>query len=212
MGSAQALPDGQPPSSFFMWGVMMVGMMTPSVAPMILIYARVARHAGERGHVFAPTSWFGSGYLLAWAGFGGVATLLQWLLHEAALLTPMMAASDRILGAALLVAAGIYQWAPLKDSCLGYCRSPFQFIQDHGGFRSDRRGALLLGLKHGAYCIGCCWILMLLLFVGGVMNLLWVAALSAIVLAEKVLPAARVFSRCAGVVLILAGVALGAGA
>jgi predicted metal-binding membrane protein len=196
---------------FLMWIVMMVGMMMPSVAPMLLIYARVARHAEARGHAFAPTAWFAAGYLLAWTGFAVAATLVQGLLHQAALLTPAMASSHRMLGAALLAAAGLYQWSPFKESCLGYCRSPLLFIQDHGGFRGDRRGALRLGMKHGAYCVGCCWVLMLLLFVGGVMNFLWIAVLAAMVLAEKVLPAGRVLSRCTGVALILAGIALAAG-
>ncbi len=190
-----------------MWSVMMVGMMTPSVAPMILVYARVGRQASARGMPFAPAAWFASGYLLAWLGFAIAATALQWALEQALLLTPMLAAASPILGASLLIAAGIYQWSPLKNSCLSQCQSPFAFIQGHGGFRGDRSGSVALGLRHGAYCIGCCWALMVLLFVGGVMNLLWIAALAALVLAEKLIPG-RLFQRLTGVALVSAGGAL----
>jgi len=194
-----------------MWAAMMVGMMTPSVAPMLLLYARVARSAGERGQPFAATGWFALGYLLAWSAFALLATGAQWLMEQAALMTPAMAIADRQIGGALLVAAGAYQWTPAKDACLGRCRSPLQFIQSHGGFRPERHASLLLGLKHGAWCIGCCWALMLLLFLGGVMNLLWIAALAAIVLAEKVVPGGRVLARAVGAAFILAGAALLAG-
>jgi predicted metal-binding membrane protein len=191
-----------------MWAAMMIGMMTPSVAPMLLIYARVARHAEARAQPFAPVGWFASGYLLAWTLFSLLATSLQWLLERAALMTPAMSIADDRLAGALLVAAGLYQWTPVKEACLGRCRSPFQFIQAHGGFRPERRASLLLGLKHGTYCIGCCWALMLLLFFGGVMNLLWIAALAAFVLAEKLVPQGRLLSRAAGAALIAAGAAL----
>ena len=190
-----------------MWSVMMVGMMTPSVAPMILVYARVGRQASARGTPFAPAAWFASGYLLAWLGFAMAATALQWTLEQALLLTPMLAAASPILGALLLIAAGIYQWSPLKNSCLSQCQSPFAFIQRHGGFRGDRSGSVALGLRHGTYCIGCCWALMVLLFVGGVMNLLWIAALAALVLAEKLIPGS-LFQRLTGVALVAAGGAL----
>ena len=195
-----------------MWTAMMLGMMTPSAAPMILLYARVGRQAAGSASPLAPAGWFAGGYLLAWTGFAAVATTLQWLLERAMLLTPTMAAASPALGGALLIAAGIYQWTPLKDSCLRQCRAPFQFIQRHGGFQRDRRGALILGLRHGAYCIGCCWGLMLLLFAGGVMNLLWIAALAVLVLAEKSLRVGRKLGRGAGVVLIAAGLAVAAGA
>ena len=194
-----------------MWLTMMIGMMTPSAAPMILIYARVGRRALDGGTPFAPAGWFASGYLLAWCGYAVAATALQWLLEQAMLLTPMMAAGSPLFGGLLLIAAGLYQWTPFKDSCLAQCQSPFLFIQRHGGFRADRGGALALGLRHGAYCIGCCWALMLLLFVGGVMNLLWIAAIAALVLAEKALPSGRMIARAVGLVSAGAGVALAAG-
>jgi len=196
---------------FAMWAAMMVGMMTPSVAPMLLIYVRVARHAEARAQPFAPVGWFAMGYLLAWSAFAAVATLLQWLLDHAALMDAAMAIADQRVAGFLLIAAGFYQWTPLKDACLGRCRSPFQFIQAYGGFRPEPGASLLLGLRHGFYCIGCCWALMLLLFFGGVMNLLWVAALAAFVLAEKLVPRGRFLSRAAGAALIAGGASLIAG-
>jgi predicted metal-binding membrane protein len=196
---------------FVMWTVMMVGMMTPAVAPMLLIYVRVGRQAQARGTPFAAAAWFASGYLLAWIGFAAIATMLQWGLERAALLTPAMASASPALGGLLLIAAGLYQWTPLKDSCLGQCQSPLLFIQRHGGFRGDRAGGIALGLRHGAYCIGCCWALMVLLFLGGVMNLLWIAALAVLVLAEKLGPGGRTISRAAGLAFAGAGVALLAG-
>jgi predicted metal-binding membrane protein len=197
---------------FAMWAVMMVGMMTPSVAPMILIYARVARSAVAQGRrPFAPSGWFAAGYLLAWSGFSAGATTFHAALDYARLLGPDMASASTPLGSTLLIVAGLYQWSPLKDSCLAQCRSPLSFIQSHGGFRRDARGALGLGLRHGFYCIGCCWPLMLLLFLFGVMNLLWIAALAALVLAEKVVSWGRLFARAAGLVMIGGGAAMAAG-
>jgi predicted metal-binding membrane protein len=191
---------------FIMWAVMMVGMMTPSAAPMILIYARVGRRAVEQGKPFASTGWFASGYLLTWTGFSLFATLTQWALERAALVTPMMTSASPIFGGLILIIAGIYQWSPLKEACLSFCQTPIVFIQRHGGFRRDARGALELGVKHGAYCVGCCWVLMALLFVGGVMNVLWIAGLTFFVLAEKLLPGGRILSRATGVVLACFGI------
>jgi predicted metal-binding membrane protein len=188
-----------------MWIVMMVGMMTPSAAPMILIYARVGRTAAKGGTPFASISWFVAGYLLVWSGFSLAATTAQWALERSNLLDAGMAGKSSILGAIILIAAGAYQWTSLKARCLKECQAPLTFIQRQGGFRSDVRGALLLGLKHGAYCLGCCWMLMALLFVGGVMNLLWIAAIASIVLAEKVLPSGRLVARLAGLGLIAGG-------
>jgi predicted metal-binding membrane protein len=190
-----------------MWSVMMIGMMTPSVAPMILIYARVGRQAASRGTAFAPAGWFALGYTLAWLAFAVAATALQWGLERALGISPMVAGATPVFGGLLLIAAGAYQWTPLKDACLSQCQSPLQFIQRNGGFRGERRAAVALGLRHGAYCIGCCWALMLLLFVGGVMNLLWIAAIGALVLAEKLI-AGRFFQRTIGVVFVAAGLFL----
>jgi predicted metal-binding membrane protein len=196
---------------FAMWAVMMTAMMTPSVAPMVLVHARVARQAQGRGRPFAATGWFAAGYLLAWTAFAAAATAAQWGLERAALLTPMMVAASHVFGGAVLVAAGLYQLTPVKDACLAQCQSPLLFIQRHGGFRPDAAGSLALGARHGLYCIGCCWALMLLLFVGGVMNLLWIAVIAGFVLLEKVLPVGRKLSRAAGAGLVVAGLWLALG-
>jgi predicted metal-binding membrane protein len=191
--------------------VMMVGMMTPSAAPMILIYARVGRQASAQGKPFAAAGWFATGYLLIWASFALAATAAQWALDRTALLDPNMASASQVFGGIVLIAAGIYQWTPLKDKCLAQCQSPLQFIQRQGGFPRDSSGSLLFGLRHGAYCIGCCWMLMALLFVGGVMNLLWIAMISAFVLIEKIVPVGRLISRIAGVGFVAAGTWLAVG-
>src|SRR5579864_5346485 len=190
---------------FVMWVAMMIGMMMPSAAPMILIYARVGRQATAQGKPFAASGWFAGGYGLAWIAFALFATSAQWALERAMLLTPMMESASNRLGAAVLILAGVYQGLPLKDACLSHCRSPLLFIQQHGGFRRELHGALALGFRHGLYCIGCCWALMALLFVGGVMNLFWIAALAILVLVEKVAPFGRVIARAAGLAFIAGG-------
>jgi predicted metal-binding membrane protein len=196
---------------FVMWAVMMVGMMVPSAAPMILMYARVGRQArlGQgriSGKPLAATGWFAAGYLLAWAGFSLAATLVQWVLDRVALLDARMASANILLGAVVLIAAGIYQWTPIKNACLAQCQTPLQFLMSHGGFRTNVLGCLHLGLLHGTYCVGCCWVLMALLFVVGVMNVLWIALLALLVLLEKLTPWGRWVARVAGVVCIAAGV------
>jgi predicted metal-binding membrane protein len=188
-----------------MWVVMMIGMMTPSVAPLIILYTEIGRRNAAR-EVFAPAGWFLAGYLLAWAAFAIDATLLQWLLEWLAIITPMMAGTSRTVGGLLLIAAGIYQWLPIKHSCLAACRAPLAFVQRHGGFQSSAGGSLRLGVLHGLHCIGCCWVLMLLLFAFGVMNLLWIAGLMVFVLLEKLLPPAARFARAAGVAAVVTGV------
>jgi predicted metal-binding membrane protein len=190
---------------FWMWAVMMIGMMLPSAAPMLLIHARVARHSVTQGKPIATTGWFAAGYILAWSVFSVGATIAQWALERALVLTPMMASASDIFGGSVLIAAGLYQWTPLKDRCLSHCQAPLHFIQHHGGFRKDASGSLRLGLKHGLYCVGCCWVLMALLFVGGVMNILWIAAIAIFVLLEKVIPVGRLIARTAGVGLIALG-------
>jgi predicted metal-binding membrane protein len=166
---------------------------------MILIYARVGRQATLKGKTLAATGFFASGYLLAWTVFSLVATIGQRLLERAALLMPMMAIATGILGGLVLIVAGVFQWTPLKDACLKHCQAPLGFIQRHGGFRRDAFGSLGVGFRHGVYCVGCCWALMTLLFVGGVMNLIWIAGLTIFVLLEKVVPLGRLISRTAGV-------------
>jgi predicted metal-binding membrane protein len=191
---------------FVMWTVMMIGMMTPSATPMILIYAKAGRQAALQGKPLAATGFFASGYLLAWTVFSLAATLGQYLLERAALLTPMMATANQFVGAIVLIAAGLFQWTPSKDACLKHCQTPIGFIVSHGGFRPDAFGSLALGFRHGGYCIGCCWALMALLFVGGVMNILWIAGLTIYVLLEKVVPLGRIVSRAAGAGLLTWGV------
>jgi predicted metal-binding membrane protein len=173
---------------------------------MILMYARVGRQGRAQGRPFAPTGWFAAGYLFAWAIFSLLATLLQWVAERDALLDSRMTLASNFIGAAVLIVAGVYQWTPLKDVCLAQCQSPFMFLMRHGGFREDVRGCLLLGLRHGGYCVGCCWVLMALLFVGGVMNVLWIALLSLLVLLEKVTPVGRWIARAAGIACVAAGV------
>jgi predicted metal-binding membrane protein len=188
-----------------MWIVMMVAMMLPSAAPAILVYEKVAQKAAREGRALAPTAFFAAGYLLAWALFSGGATAAQHLLERLALLSPGMVATSPAIGAGILVAAGLYQLTPWKDACLRRCRAPALFFA--GRFRPGRVGALRMGLAHGAWCVGCCWALMALLFAGGVMNLLWIAALSLFVLLEKVAPFGRVGGRLGGAALVAAGLA-----
>lgn len=187
-----------------MWWVMMVGMMLPSAAPVILTFANVNRNRQARGEPFVPTALFATGYLLTWGAFSVAATLAQWALESAALLSPMdMTTDSRLLGGGLLLAAGLYQFTPVKLACLRSCRSPLDFVLNH--WRDGSRGALRMGMTHGLHCLGCCWILMLLLFVGGVMNLLWVAGLAVVVLVEKLVPGPW-FARVAGALLAAGGV------
>ena len=189
--------------TFLMWAVMMVAMMVPSASPMVLTFAAINRKRLADETPLIRTGLFIAGYLLVWAGYSLLAALGQWGLHAAALISPAVVAAPW-LGGLLLVAAGVYQFTPLKDVCLSRCQSPFGFILTE--WREGAAGALVMGLRHGAFCVGCCWVLMALLFVAGVMNLLWVAAIAAFVLVEKVVPAGRVVSRLAGAILILWGV------
>ena len=189
---------------FLMWAEMMVAMMLPSAAPIILTFAMVNRKRREQQRPFAPAAIFASGYLLAWTAFSVLAAVMQWSLHGAALLSPMMVSTSRFLGGGLLVAAGVFQWTPIKNACLAHCRSPLSFLMTD--WREGRAGALWMGLKHGAYCTGCSWFLMALLFVAGVMNLWWIAAISVLVLLEKIAPKGPWVGRLAGVVLMMWGV------
>ena len=189
-----------------MWAVMMVAMMLPSAAPMILLFARAGRHKGVPSYV-PPTAAFMAGYLACWGGFSIIAAAAQVSLIDRAMADPMLLSlHGRALPSATLAVAGLYQFSPLKNRCLSQCRSPAQFLARH--FRPGARGAFRLGLIHGAYCVGCCWLLMALLFVAGIMNLALVAALTLLVAAEKLLPYGRLLARFGGVLLIMAGVAL----
>jgi predicted metal-binding membrane protein len=191
--------------SFAMWTVMMVGMMLPSAAPMLLLHARVARQCAGGARPLAATGVFAAGYLLAWSAFALAASIGQWLLQRALLLDPMLASASTVFSGLVLIAAGAYQWTPLKRACLHQCQAPWVFLHRHGGLRADARGAIALGLRHGLYCVGCCWALMALLFVGGVMNLLWIAAIAAFVLVEKLAPHLRWISRLAGSAMVIGG-------
>ena len=196
------------PLMIAMWWIMMIAMMTPSATPAILLYARVHRQAAAQGQApenVAPTGAFALGYLLMWLGFAVAATGLHWVLQRAGLVSAMMMGSQsRWLSGAVLIAAGLYQLSPIKNVCLAHCCSPMSFLMRH--WRPRASGALRLGAMHGAYCVGCCWMLMALLFVGGVMNLIWIAALAVLVLIERALPAGRWVARAAGVALIGWGV------
>lgn len=187
-----------------MWWIMMIGMMLPSAAPMILTFATVNARRRARAQPWVPTALFVAGYAVAWGGFSIVATLAQWALESVALVAPMtMSVTSARLGGALFVAAGVYQLTPLKHACLVTCRSPFDFVVNR--WRDGALGALRMGLEHGLSCLGCCWILMALLFVFGAMNLLWVAVLALVVLAEKMLPFGEWTARIGGVLLMGGG-------
>jgi predicted metal-binding membrane protein len=191
---------------FLMWAVMMVAMMVPSAAPMILLFAAISRKQRAEDHAFAPTGAFLAGYVVLWSAFSLAATSLQWALEQAALLSATMVSTSPLLGGLLLIGAGLYQWTPLKNVCLKHCRSPLHFIMK--GWKRGARGAFAMGLEHGAFCVGCCWVLMGLLFVGGVMNLLWIAAIAVFVLIEKLLPLGAAAGRVGGLFLGLAGLAV----
>ena len=186
-----------------MWWVMMVAMMLPSAAPMILLVGQVSRRAQATGKAALPIGWLAAGYCLAWLGFSALATGLQFALERAGLLDGMLMWSlDPWLSATLLAACGLYQLTPLKHACLTRCRSPVSFLV--GRRRNGIPGALELGVAHGLWCVGCCAALMALLFVGGIMNLIWIAGLALIVLVEKLLPDPRPFSIGTGVLCLAA--------
>ena len=188
---------------FLMWTTMMLAMMLPSALPTVLIVHRAIRNDPEVRSPARLMFAFAAGYVLAWCGFSAAATLLQWGLAEAALLSPMMVSASPWLGGAILIVAGVYQWTPFKHACLRNCRSPLAFLAEH--WQPGIPGALRLGFNHGLICVGCCWALMLLLFVGGVMSLLWIGGIAAFVLVEKLAPYSAQGSRLSGLALVLAG-------
>lgn len=194
-----AMPQPWTPSYFAlmlaMWAIMMVAMMLPGAAPMILLFATIERRR-RQAPPFAAVAIFTAAYVVVWSGFSIAATLLQWLLDRSELLLPSMATASGLIAGAVLVAAGVYQFTPLKQACLRNCRSPLEFISRHWN-----SGPFNMGLRHGAYCLGCCWLVMLLLFVGGIMNLAWVAVIAGFVLAEKIAPPGRWLGYGAGIAL-----------
>ncbi len=204
MPTTQAWRSGDILLTFLMWVVMMVAMMTPSATPMILMFAGVNRQRQADQTPIPATIVFLLGYLMVWGSFSAGATLVQWGLHSAALLSPETISVSPVLGGILLILAGVYQFTPLKRVCLSQCRTPLGFLMTE--WREGTRGALIMGARHGIYCIGCCWLLMTLLFVAGVMNLIWVALIAGYVLVEKVVPAGPWVSHTIGLLAVGWGV------
>jgi len=202
MPSAWSLPYGALIS--LMWWVMMVAMMLPTAAPTVLLVTTLAWDRLPNPNLVPATAMlFASGYLLVWSGFSLTATLLQWKLDNAGLLSETMAFGNGLLASTVLVAAGLYQWTPLKDACLRHCRSPTEFLIRR--WRPGSLGAVGMGVRHGLFCLGCCWMFMALLFVGGLMNLAWVGAISLFVLVEKAMPSGDWMSRLGGAFLVVWG-------
>jgi predicted metal-binding membrane protein len=188
---------------FAMWCIMMIAMMVPSASPMVLLFTAIKRKQQASVSPAAEAWVFLGGYLLVWAGFSLAAALAQWGLERAGLLSMTMASINARFGGVILLAAGFYQFTPVKSACLRFCQSPVLFLSRY--WQPGAAGTLRMGLRHGAYCLGCCWFLMLLLFVTGVMNLVWVVGIALYVACEKLLPLDQRLSRAAGVVLIVAG-------
>jgi predicted metal-binding membrane protein len=195
---------------FLMWAEMMVAMMLPSATPLILAFAMVNRQRRVQELPYVPTAVFTLGYLAAWVGFSAVAAVGQWVLHSLMLLSSMMMTRSSWLAGGLLIGAGIFQWTPLKHACLKHCRSPLSFLLND--WQEGRKGALMMGLRNGWYCMGCCWLLMALLFVAGVMNLWWVGLITLFVLAEKIAPQTWRLGSLAGVILVVWGILVSTGA
>lgn len=187
-----------------MWWVMMIAMMLPSATPSLLIFARINRRERLSHRPWVPTGVFAAGYLAMWGSFSLLATLVQWGLEADGLLSSMMVTTTAWLGSTILISAGLWQLAPIKHACLQQCRSPVTFLANH--WRPGNLGAFRMGLAHGAYCLGCCWFLMGLLFFGGVMNLWWIGGLATYVLMEKLLPMGHWLSYATGLGLIGFGV------
>jgi predicted metal-binding membrane protein len=186
-----------------MWLAMMSVMMLPSAVPMLLFYDSIARKHGVGSAAVGHTVLFGAGYLAVWLVFSAGAVILQFALDKGSLLSPAMRITSVTLAGASLVAAGVYQWTPLKQACLRQCRSPLDFVLTH--WRNGSGGAFSMGLRHGVFCLGCCWMLMLLLFVGGVMDFRWIAGIALFVLIEKLAPAGHWAGKATGALLVAWG-------
>ena len=191
---------------FSMWWIMMVAMMLPSAVPMLLLFGRVSRNGAPPATVAASSALFAIGYLLAWGAFSAVATVLQWRLESARVLSPMLEVTNAWLGAGILLLAGFWQLMPIKSACLRQCRSPLSFLINK--WQGGPWGAFRMGLQHGIYCLGCCWFLMALLFFGGIMNLYWITGIAVFVLMEKWAPYGERVGRLAGMVLVAGAVLL----
>jgi predicted metal-binding membrane protein len=185
---------------FFMWWIMMMAMMLPSAAPAILTFGALGRKFAEQGASASPLSLFVAGYATVWTGFAAVAVALQLLLSQKIALSMMMAVVSAVVGGSLLVAAGLYQMSPLKSACLRKCQAPLMFFARN--WQKGYLGAFRIGLSHGLYCLGCCWVLMGLLFYGGVMELSWIVGLALYVAAEKLIPVGNRLSQFTGILLI----------
>lgn len=185
---------------FSMWWIMMVAMMLPGATPILLLFARVNGKERAGGRPYVPTAVFAAGYLAVWGGFSALAASLHWELERLGLLSSVMATTSVWLGGTILIAAGLWQLTPIKNVCLRHCRSPLSFLADR--WRPGRLGAFRMGLEHGAYCLGCCWFLMGLLFVGGIMNPYWILGLAVFVLIEKMVRMGRLLAWSAGVGLV----------
>ena len=192
--------------TFLMWTVMMVAMMVPSAIPMVFTFVIISRRRSEAGALLVPPWLFLAGYLAAWTGFSLLATLAQWGLHAASLLAPATLKVGPAAGGGLLAVAGVYQFLPFKNACLAKCANPLLFLVRE--WREGPGGAFLMGLRHGVFCTVCCAVLMALLFVAGVMNLLWIAVIGGLVLIEKLTPATHATSRAFGVLFLVAAVVL----
>lgn len=204
-GAPGAWSAGYAALIFLMWWVMMVAMMLPSVAPTVLLYAALLRHTRRPQPVAAISAAFLGGYLVVWAGFSALAALAQWALETMGVVSAtMMTLVDTVPGALVLIAAGAFQFTPLKTACLDHCRAPAKFLAERK--RPGVGGAFRMGLEHGTYCLGCCWFLMALLFVGGIMNLYWIVGLAVFVALEKLTPWGAALSRIAGAALVLWGI------
>lgn len=190
--------------NLLMWTVMMIAMMTPTAAPMLLFYTKIGRQRYPQNSPFLKTALFLLGYLFVWTGFSVIATAIQGGLHSVAILSSDVVRATPAIGGILLILAGVFQFSHLKNTCLTHCRTPVGFIMTD--WKEGKRGALSMGIKHGGYCLGCCWLLMALLFVLGVMNLLWMVSITVFVLVEKIVPAGDRIGRYAGVVFIIWGV------
>ena len=192
-------------AAFVMWSIMMIAMMLPSAMPMILVFSAVNKKRSESGKSFVATWIFIFGYVLIWTSFSLIASLFQFILHNLSVISDGLKLMNPFAGGIMLIAAGIYQFTNIKDVCLKNCQSPLSFVLNY--WKEGKIGALLMGIKHGFYCIGCCWVLMALLFVAGIMNLLWIVIIALFIFLEKMIKI-KYLSKIAGVLLILGGIAM----
>ena len=218
MGFLDTILMWMPPSSgswvlsdfallFLMWSVMMIAMMTPSILPMLMLFTTLNARNKSKGKDTSSTLLLLAGYLMSWVLFSLVITLPEYAMHKSGLLNPMMEPTHAYLGSVMLIIAGLYQFTPFKDACLTVCQSPLTFLMNN--WKDGNLGAFLVGYKHGFYCIGCCWALMLTLFALGVMNIMWVMVLTIFVLFEKLsYKNPLLFRRVAGYAFILWGIFL----